>query len=45
MDCSLFDYNNYSYAEANGIMDRLVKSTNSFTLLWHNSYIKHIQVL
>lgn len=43
MDCSLFDYNNYSYSEANRIMDRLAKSTNTFTLLWHNSYIKHVK--
>lgn len=43
MDCSLFDYNSYSYNEASKIMNRLQKNTNDFTLLWHNSYTKHMK--
>ncbi len=43
MDCSLFDYNNYSYSEAKIKIDKMNKQTNDFTMLWHNSYIKHIK--
>ncbi|MDQ7047715.1 MAG: polysaccharide deacetylase family protein [Sulfurovum sp.] len=41
MDCSLFDYNDYSYEEAKEKTINMQNSTNSFTLLWHNSYTKH----
>ncbi|WP_417334502.1 polysaccharide deacetylase family protein [Halarcobacter sp.] len=39
MDCSLFDYNSFSYDEALNCIQNL-KNYN-FTMLWHNSYIKH----
>jgi hypothetical protein len=40
MDCSLFHYNNYSYTEATHNIQELKKDTNTFTMLWHNSYIR-----
>ncbi len=43
MDCSLFDYNSHSYESAIEKIDKMRKHTNSFTILWHNSYIKHIK--
>ena len=43
MDCSLFEYNNYSYDEAKEKIYSMKKNTNNFTMLWHNSYIKHIK--
>ncbi|RLA83041.1 MAG: hypothetical protein DRG78_05530 [Epsilonproteobacteria bacterium] len=43
MDCSLFDYNNNSYSEAKNNIERMQKQTKDFTMLWHNSYIKHIK--
>jgi hypothetical protein len=43
MDCSLFDYNSYDYNEAMKEINTMKKNTNSFTMLWHNSYIKHIK--
>jgi len=42
MDCSLFEYNTYSYKKAIKIIKDICKHKNSFTFLWHNSYIKHI---
>jgi len=42
MDCSLFDYNNNSYKDANSKINTMKSKANSFTILWHNSYIKHI---
>ena len=42
MDCSLFDYNNYSYDEAKKNINKMREQANRFTMLWHNSYIKHI---
>ncbi len=42
MDCSLFDYNNYSYNYAKNKIDKMNKEVNSFTILWHNSYVKNI---
>ncbi len=43
MDSSMFDYNTYSYEEAKKKNDTMKKVTNSFTLLWHNSYIKDMK--
>ncbi len=43
MDCSLFDYNNNSYDEAMKKVRKMTKLTKDFTMLWHNSYIKHIK--
>ncbi len=43
MDCSLFDYNSYSYHEAKRKINNMIKQTHAFTMLWHNSYIKHIK--
>jgi hypothetical protein len=43
MDCTLFDYNNYNYEHAKKIIDKMQKYTHTFTVLWHNSYIKHIK--
>ena len=43
MDCSLFDYNNNSYDEAIKKVRKMTKLTKDFTMLWHNSYIKHIK--
>lgn len=43
MDCSLFDYGNFSHDEARNKIDKMIKLTNDFTMLWHNSYIKHIK--
>ena len=40
MDCSLFDYNNYTYKEARENIKELQESSNTFTMLWHNSYIR-----
>ena len=45
MDCSLFNYNNYTYQEGINIMNKLQSRNDSFTMLWHNSYIKHIDFL
>ena len=42
MDCSLFDYNNNSYNEAKENINQMKKNINKLTMLWHNSYIKHI---
>ncbi|MEA1892105.1 MAG: polysaccharide deacetylase family protein [Campylobacterota bacterium] len=43
MDCSLFDYNNYTYTNGEKKLAYIKKQTNSLTILWHNSYIKHIK--
>ena len=43
MDCSLFDYNDCSYDEAKEKINSMKNNTNSFTMLWHNSYIKHMK--
>jgi len=43
MDCSLFDYNNYSYEEAMIKVVSMKEKSNTFTYLWHNSYIKHLE--
>jgi len=43
MDCSLFDYNNDTYIQAQEKVKKMQKNTNIFTILWHNSYIKHIK--
>jgi len=43
MDCSLFDYNNDGYKEAEEKIKKMQKDTTIFTILWHNSYIKHIK--
>ncbi len=43
MDCSLFDYNNNSYDKAMKKVRKMTKLTKDFTMLWHNSYIKHIK--
>jgi len=43
MDCSLFDYNNYTYSEAKVNISSMKMNTNSFTMLWHNSYIEHFE--
>ncbi len=42
MDCSLFDYNTYSYSEAKVKIDSMKKNTNNFTMLWHNSYVNNL---
>ena len=43
MDCSLFHYNTYNYKKAKEKIHWMQNKTNSFTLLWHNSYIEHMQ--
>ena len=43
MDCSLFEYNNFTYNEAKEKIKKMQKNSIIFTLLWHNSYIKHIK--
>jgi len=43
MDCSLFEYNNYNYKEAEENTKELQKHTNICTVLWHNSYIEHMK--
>ena len=43
MDCSLFDYNTYSYKDAIFKIGKMLSQSRTFTLLWHNSYIKHIR--
>ncbi len=44
MDCSLFDYNDDGYKEAKEKIKEMQKgATTTFTILWHNSYIKHIK--
>jgi hypothetical protein len=43
MDCTLFDYNNYSYAESIEKISSLRSDNQIFTILWHNSSIKHMQ--
>lgn len=44
MDCSLFDYNNSTYSEAITNINSLQNNDgNCFTILWHNSYIKHMK--
>lgn len=42
MDCTLFDYNHYSYNEAKEKIDIMIGRSNQFTILWHNSYIRHM---
>ncbi len=44
MDCTLFEYNSYSYNEAEVRINLLKGTTNIFTILWHNSYIKHMKL-
>jgi len=43
MDCSLFDYSHYGYSEAKEKIDEMRERSNQFTMLWHNSYIGHIE--
>ena len=42
MDCSLFDYNNYTYDEVRERIESMQNHADVFTVLWHNSYLKHI---
>jgi len=42
MDCSLFYYNNYTYKEGINRINKLRLKSNFFTILWHNSYIRHM---
>ena len=43
MDCSLFNYNSYSADEAKVRINMIKSTANIFTILWHNSYIKHMK--
>jgi hypothetical protein len=43
MDCSLFEYNDYTYIKAKNRLNNLWEKSHLFTLLWHNSYIEHIK--
>jgi len=43
MDCSLFEYNDFSYIEAKNIVQNMKNRGNIFTILWHNSYIEHLK--
>ncbi len=45
MDCTLFKYNNYNYKEAIEKIEKLIRQTDTFTVLWHNSSIEHIDFL
>jgi len=43
MDASLFEYNNNSYPQAIEKVNNLQNACNTFTMLWHNSSIKHMK--
>jgi len=43
MDATLFEYNALSYLEAMERVKELQKKSNIFTLLWHNTSIKHLK--
>lgn len=43
MDGTLFSYQNYSDLEAKEKVDKIKMSSNTFTILWHNSHIKHLK--
>ncbi len=43
MDSSLFYYNNYDYNEAEKKINRIKKQTIYFTIVWHNSSVKHMK--
>jgi len=41
MDCSLFDYNDFTPDEAYKLIKKMKEQTHIFTILWHNSYLKY----
>jgi len=41
MDCSLFDYNDFTPDEAYQLIKKMKEKTSMFTILWHNSYLKY----
>jgi len=43
MDCTLFEYNHYSYEDAKEKIYQMEKFSNTFTMLWHNSSTKYIK--
>jgi len=43
MDRSLFSYQSLTHDEASCKLDNLRKQANCLTILWHNSYLKHLK--